>query len=61
MPENRNMAKNNKHLKKSGREKLKTPKILEKKNSRQRHTIGLTVFKNKIILWAQSSMPKHRK
>ena len=30
---------------------------LGKKNSRQRHTIGLTFFKL-FILWAQSSMPK---
>ena len=30
--------------KKSGRKKFKKPKILEKKNSRQRHTIGLTTF-----------------
>ena len=31
-------------LKQSGRKKLRKPNILEKKNSRQRHTIGLTTF-----------------
>ena len=38
------MTPKNKNRKKSGRGKLKKLKILEKKNSRQRHTIGLTTF-----------------
>ena len=40
------------------RTNFKTTQILEKKNSRQRHTIGITVFFNLFILWAQRSMPK---
>ncbi len=35
-------SKNRKQKKKKQSKKLKQPKILEKKNSRQRHTIGLT-------------------
>ena len=38
------MTKKLKYKKKSGRKKFKKLKILEKKNSRQRHTIGLTPF-----------------
>ena len=39
----------------------KKPKILEKTNSRHRHTIGLTFVSGFFSLWAQSSRPKNRK
>ena len=49
-------------IRKTSRRKLKKKKRNSwKKKSRQRHTIGLTVFFELFILWAQSSMPKNRK
>ena len=44
MPENRKMTKKIKFEKNLVEKKFKKPKILEKKNSRHRHTIGLTFF-----------------
>ena len=44
MPKNIKIAKTIKNEKNQVGQKFKKPKILEKKNSRQRHTIGLTTF-----------------